>query len=324
MQLKTRVLIIILASLLGLITMGAFGLHAMRQSMYEERRSQISQLLDFSETLLKHYHAQEVSGKLTREEAQARAKEAIGAQRQGNNNYFFIRTLTDDYFVHHPIASRVGKADDGGKVADGRTVVQAYRDELAKSSDNKGFIELKTLKPGAGDNKTYPKLNGALKFEPWGWMPGIGFFIDDIESRFWDQAIYFLAVGVLLLGLVSVLILRMRKDILGQLGGEPHEAVENMRKIASGDLSVNIQLAKGDDSSMMASLKLMQMKLTNITSAIQDNTATLSEQVKHFDEAAKAYADNQSQEQLPVLLKAVAKIGKTADVLNRSIARFKL
>ena len=81
MQLKTRVLIIILASLLGLITMGAFGLHAMRQSMYEERRSQISQLLDFSETLLKHYHAQEVSGKLTREEAQARAKEAIGAQR---------------------------------------------------------------------------------------------------------------------------------------------------------------------------------------------------------------------------------------------------
>ena len=93
MQLKTRVLIIILASLLGLITMGAFGLHAMRQSMYEERRSQISQLLDFSETLLKHYHAQEVSGKITREEAQARAKEAIGAQRQGKNNYFFIRTL---------------------------------------------------------------------------------------------------------------------------------------------------------------------------------------------------------------------------------------
>ena len=323
MQLKTRVLIIILASLLGLITMGAFGLHAMRQSMYEERRAQIGQLLDFSDTLVKHYYSQEVSGKLSREEAQARAKEAIGAQRQGNN-YFFIRTLTDDYFVHHPIASRVGKADDGGKMPDGRTVVQAYRDELDKSTDNKGYIELKTMKPGAAENKTYPKLNGALKFQPWGWMIGIGFFIDDIESRFWDQAIYFLAVGILLLGLVTVLIMRMRKDILGQLGGEPHDAVENMRKIANGDLSINIPLAKGDDSSMMASLKLMQMKLTNITSAIQDNTATLSEQVKHFDETAKVYAENQSPEQLPVLLKAVAKIGKTADILNRSIARFKL
>ena len=323
MRLKTRVLIIILASLLGLVIMGFFGLHSMRQSMYEERRAQINQSLDFTESLLKYFYAQEASGKLTREEAQARAKEAIGAQKQGNN-YYFIRTLKDDYFVLHPIASRLGKPDDGGKFPDGRTVVQAYRDELAKSTDNKAFLELNTLKPGAPENKTYPKLNGVVKFEPWGWMPGIGFFIDDIESRFWNQAIYFLIVGTVLLTLVAVLIFRMRRNILQQLGGEPHDAVESMRKIAGGDLSVNIQLAKGDDNSMMASLKLMQMKLTNITSAIQDNTATLSEQVKSFDDAAKAYAESKSEEQLPALLKAVTKIGKTAEILNRSIARFKL
>ena len=159
MRLKTRVLIIILASLVGLLIMGVFGLHAMRQSMYEERRAQISQLLDFSESLLKYYQSLETSGKMTREEAQARAKEAIGAQKQGINNYFFIRNLKDDYFIQHPIASRLGKPDDGGKVPDGRSVVQAYRDELAKSTDNKAFLELNTLKPGAPENITYPKCH---------------------------------------------------------------------------------------------------------------------------------------------------------------------
>ena len=126
------------------------------------------------------------------------------------------------------------------------------------------------------------------------------------------------------LALVAILLLRMRASILRQLGGEPRDAAESMRRIASGDLSVDIRLAKGDDTSMMASLKLMQMKLTNITSAIQDNTVALSDQVRKFDAAAKAYAETRSEEQLPAVFKAVAKIGKTAEILNRSIARFKL
>lgn len=323
MRLRTRVLIITLASLLGLITMAAVGLHALRQSLYEERRAQIEQLLTFSEALIKHYHALETTGKLSREEAQAQAKEAIAAQKQGNN-YFFIRNLTDDYFILHPISNRLGKPDDGGKTPDGRTVVQAYRDGLAHSSDNKAFVELTAPKPGVPGKRVFRKLNGVLKFEPWGWMPGIGFFIDDIEARFWSQATYFVGIGVALLALVAILLLRMRASILRQLGGEPRDAAESMRRIASGDLSVDIRLAKGDDTSMMASLKLMQMKLTNITSAIQDNTVALSDQVRKFDAAAKAYAETRSEEQLPAVFKAVAKIGKTAEILNRSIARFKL
>ena len=144
MRLKTRVLIIILASHLGLLVMSFFGLHAMRQSIYDERRAQISQLLDFCDSLLKYYHAQETTGKLSREEAQTRAKEALGAQKQGSN-YFFVRTLKDDYFVLHPIASRMGKPDDGGKMPDGRTVVQAYRDALA-DLDARWFAPLRAAR----------------------------------------------------------------------------------------------------------------------------------------------------------------------------------
>lgn len=323
MRLKTRVLIIILASLVGLLVMAGAGLHALRQSLYEERRAQIAQLLDFSEALIKHYYGLETAGILSRDEAQQRAREAIAAQKQGNN-YFFIRNLKDDYFILHPIASRLGRPDDGGKTPDGRTVVQAYRDGLEKSPNGRAFIELEAPKPGVPAQKSFPKLNGVLKFEPWGWMPGIGFFIDDIEARFREQATLFLSIGTFLLALVALLLLRMRASILRQLGGEPHDAAECMRRIAGGDLSVNIRLARGDDDSMMASLKLMQMKLTNITTAIQDNTAALEDQVRKFDDAARAYADSRSEEQWPALMKAVSRIGKTSEILKRSIARFKL
>lgn len=324
MRLKTRVLIIVLSSLVGLMVMGLFGLYSMRQGMLEERRAQITLLLDFADSQLKHYYELELAGTLTREEAQTRAKEAIGAQRLGDD-YFFIRSLKDDYFVLHPIKERMGKPDDGGRQADGRTVVQMYRDALAKSQNNKAFIDLRTQKPSARDaSQLFPKLNGALKFEPWGWMPGIGFFVDDIDARFWRQSAVFLVVAIVLLALLSVLIFKMRSVILRQLGGEPSDAAECMRRIASGDLAVDIAVDKNDNSSLMASLKLMQMKLTNLTSSIQENAVTLSDQVQAFDAIAKTHSEANSPETQADLLRAVKKLGKTANILDKSIARIKL
>ena len=177
-------------------------------------------------------------------------------------------------------------------------------------------------KPDVPD-KQFPKMNGVMKFEPWGWMPGTGFYIDDIEARFWRQAAVFLIVGSVLLALVAILVLRMRVVILRQLGGEPHDAAEYMKKIANGDLAVEIPVGENDNDSLMASLKLMQLKLINMTSSIQENASVLSSQVSTFEENAKDYAEAKSDEVLGRLLLSVKRLGKTAGILEKSTSRFK-
>lgn len=238
MRLKTRIQIIVLASLCGMFAISGFGLYTIRKNLYEERHAQINQSLDFADALIRHYHAQEINGKMSRANAQARAIEAIGAQRQGIRNYYFIREQGSDKFVHHPITSRMGQPDDGGTLPDGRTVVQAYREGLEKSADNKTYLKLEATKPGEPEYLRFPKLNGVQAFEPWGWIIGIGFFIDDINTRFWQQAVYFLATGSVLLVFLAIFAFRMRTEILRKLGGEPNEAAENMRRIAEGDLYI--------------------------------------------------------------------------------------
>ena len=69
MKLKTRLLIIVFAAVIGLIAMASYGLFQLRQSLYDERRSQIAQMLDVAGAQLKYFHSLEKSGKLTREEA---------------------------------------------------------------------------------------------------------------------------------------------------------------------------------------------------------------------------------------------------------------
>ena len=324
MRLKTRVLIIIAASLLSLIAMGVFGLYSMRQGMLDERRAQITQLLVFAEAQLNHFHALEVSGKMTRDEAQTRAKESLGAQRN-KNDYFFIRGLKDEYFVMHPIPSRMEKPDNGGMLPDGRTTVQAYWDALASSESNIAFLELNAPKPGDADKTNrYQKLHGVLKLDDWGWLRGIGFYIDDIYARVLKYSSVFLGVAGLLFALSALMVFRMRSTILRPLGGEPQDAAHCMRMIANGDLGVDIPLEGGDDSSLMASLKVMQMKLTNLTSSIQENAGALTDQVQRFEQTAQVYAKAPTEEHLTDVQQTVKRLGKTAGMLQKSIARLKL
>jgi len=135
--------------------------------------------------------------------------------------------------------------------------------------------------------------------------------------------VQFLSIGGMVLLVVVILAVVLARGILRQLGGEPQDAAESMRRIANGDLAVEINLREDDSSSLMASLKLMQMKLKNITSAIQENTSSLDEQIQNFTATAKTYAQSKSEEDLNVMLKSIQKLWKIADILGKSVARFK-
>ncbi|SFO05579.1 Cache domain-containing protein, partial [Formivibrio citricus] len=274
MKVKTRIWIMVAASLLGLLVMAADGLYQLRQSMHEERRAQIAQLLDFANAQLKYFHDLETSGKLSRADAQARAKESIAAQRKGSD-YFFIRTLTDDFFVYHPVASRMGKADPGEKMPDGRMNAAAYREDVMKSKDGKAFMTVYAARPNSTDKTSYPKLVGVSKFEPWGWMPGIGFYTDDIDRQFWNSAIKLLIAGVILIGIVAFLAIRTMRSILGQLGGEPQYAAEIAQGIANGDLSRSID-AHGKADSLLGSMRVMQQGLHDIVARFNQASTTLA------------------------------------------------
>ena len=70
------------------------------------------------------------------------------------------------------------------------------------------------------------------------------------------QAVLFYVIGFIV------------RRMLSQLGGEPVYAVEVLRKIAQGDLSVDLNIKPGDTSSLLYSMKMMQDSLRQIVSEI--------------------------------------------------------
>ncbi len=131
MKLRHRIYFIIASALIGIVLTSAFGLYALRQNLYEGRQEEIHKVALLSRGVLERYQQLEVSGKLSREEAQSQAKDALSGLRH-DDDYIFVRTMDNQMLVHAD-QSRIGKVDKGSKTADGRMTSDIYADELAKS-----------------------------------------------------------------------------------------------------------------------------------------------------------------------------------------------
>lgn len=131
--------------------------------------------------------------------------------------------------------------------------------------------------------------------------------------------------GLLIGGVISAtLFFLLDSKVLHLLGGEPQAAASYMKRIADGDLAVDIGLARDDRSSLMASLKVMQLKLKNLVAAVRGGAIEVGDQAKKFEIAAGAFQRNRDDASAQELLRQTRAMGGTLAVLEKSIARFKI
>ena len=288
MKLGTRIGTIVVAALLGMMIISLSGLMQLRHSMQDERRASLSRLLDSSYAQLDYLHRLETGGLLSRTQAQERAMRLLAAQTQGDR-YFFVRTLSDDRLLYHPIASRIGKPDNGGILADGRSAAQTLRDGLAASRDGKTFAVTFNAHPGSGSAERYPKLNGVVRFEPWGWMVGTGFFIDDIDRAFWRGAAQFVVICAVLTVGVAALAWHAIRLVMRQLGCEPEHAARIAQAIAGSDLTQPLA-RDGEPGSLLGSMCSMQQNLHDMVARFNTASSTLGAAARQLSEDTRQFS----------------------------------
>ena len=313
MKLSTRLGLVVGLAALGTVILVLVALHILRVTMLEDRHAQITQMLNLTGKQIGAYIALEKAGKLSREEAQARAKEAASGLRDGAD-YVFVRDFVGTLLVH-PDAKRVGKVDMGTKAADGRTALQIYVDAL-KSKDL-ALVEILTARPGTSE--PVPKLNGVARIHGWDWMVGYGLFIDDIDAAYRKNAIRFGLIGLGVFAVVVAVAVLMARRIYGALGGEPEYAAAMARAIASGDLTQRIDHS-GARGSLMESIQQMQKSLHEIIETIKQNadrvgeaSDSLMQQMEQINEASK-----QSSDAVSATAAAIEEMAVSVDHISQS------
>ncbi|MET1416310.1 cache domain-containing protein [Roseibium sp. HPY-6] len=220
------------------------SLNSLYSAMFAERMAKIEDISNGGVAIAAHFHELEQSGDLSREEAQAAAKAAIGAIRFEGDNYLFVYAYDGTNLVH-PKTSLIGT-------------------NLMNFTDKTGVRLVETLinraKAGGGAMLYYwPRANSEVAiekhgwgagFEPWNWMIGTGVYVDDLDAAYWSAATTIIAlavVGALIAIFIAVVAVR-------QTVGPLRSLTANMSTLADGNTNVSVEGAdRGDEIGQMAS-----------------------------------------------------------------------
>ncbi len=86
----------------------------------------------------------------------------------------------------------------------------------------------------------------------------------------------FLIVVVMAVPLIGFIGLRITSSLLSQLGGEPAYAVQVVRQVADGELTIAVATKPGDTSSLLAAIKTMQQNLKDMIGQVHQGAMQVS------------------------------------------------
>ncbi len=284
MRVSSRLVALGIVVLLGLGFIVGYTLFQIRAQALAAHDARIKDLVEVSRDIIANYQKLESEKKLSREEAQAQAKEALRSPRFGANDYFFIYDQDGRAIMVAGAPKIEGKVMLGGEDKKGFKLWN-HIVEVGKGP-GKGFMDY--WFPRAGQTDAKPKPAYLLSIPEWKWIVGTGVYIDDVDEAVKQAAIrygLFSFIVLIIMGTVSFLVSR---SIVNQLGGEPAMAIELMSRAASGDLTVDVQsTAKG---SIMDSAGEMLRSIRRMVVEISQGSARLSHGAEHINTASHEVA----------------------------------
>ncbi len=267
---RAKALIVTAVLVLPLLLVLGLQMRAAYDADFQAHADAVREHVQIAHGVLVWAHGQEQAGRMSREQAQALAREAIAQLRYADGDYFWINDMTPR-MVMHPVKPEL----DGRDLADfkdpnGLALFKAFVETVRR--DQAGFVAYQWPKPGS--QQPVDKVSYVMGFEPWGWIVGSGVYVDDVVSDFAARAWTVGAVIVVALLLGGYLFYSFYLVMEGGL----KETKRHLRAMTEGDLTTSPDPWGRDEAAqLMIALREMQDALRTIVTDVR----TGSDQILH-------------------------------------------
>jgi len=157
-----------------------FSTDVIKEGLLSSYDRSIKNIVDVAISIITHYHGLEQSGVLTREEAQATAKNVLRDIRyNGEVGYLWIDDENYSLLVHPLFPKNEGQNRYELEDPSGFKLIQSIVGNAI--SDDTTFTDYLWPKPGQDLSVWVKKRGYSEYFSEWGWIPGTGNYIDEID-----------------------------------------------------------------------------------------------------------------------------------------------
>jgi methyl-accepting chemotaxis protein len=269
-------------------------LETYRQTLFTDFDRQAKSQVETAVSLLQKVYEKEQRGELSSLEARKVAAELLRGMKYGDSGYFWADTTEGVNVV------LLGKPAEGTnrfnlQDAKGKYFIQ----EIIKAGvAGGGFTDY--WFPKAGDNTPLPKRGYSLLFKPFGWVVGTGNYVDDLnklvekssalQHERLKQGIY-LVIAVMLVAIcaISVMALVVTRRLLRQIGTEPTHLAEIAGRVADGDLTCQVEDAKGG---IYGAMRQMVEQLRLVMNKVNQSSQMMSVSAVELNSNAEQMANS--------------------------------
>lgn len=300
LKFKSKIILLVTATFIGLAIGAITDAASLRQDLMDARKLQVRSIVETAVQIAAALHARAQAGGLSDEEARARAAHAIQDMRyggrDGKSEYLYIYGANGTT-VMHPIRTEWIGRNMVDEVRDGKGRY-TLKDILAiAGASGAGFVD--TSFPRPGSTEPVDKLQYVASFGPWNWVIGTGVYVDDVDQAYWSSIGTRLSINVAIMLVIVALGVLIARSVLRQLGGEPADAVQVMKRAAAGDLTVDIPQSSagsllGELSRMLCAIRQMVGDISSKSDIVRRTAEGISVASGQVATASHRQADSAS------------------------------
>jgi methyl-accepting chemotaxis protein len=308
-----RLTVLTVSAVLGIIILTAVFLVSERSFVMDERKAGVARSVEAVFGILTQFQEEVALGRMTEADAQWRAMTTIRALRYSGNEYFWIQDMQAKMKMH-PIKPEL-EGKDLAEFKDPAGVKLFTEFVNVVKASGAGYVFYMWPKPGKED--PVQKVSYVKGFAPWGWILGSGIYVDTVDSVLANRFVAFaissavLAIALLLIGVL------IARGILKQLGGEPEYAANITRRIAEGDLLVDIAMKHREPTSLLNAISAMRDRFSAIVGQVRqgsESVAIASAEIAQGNHDLSARTESQAS----ALQQATASMAELSETVKRN------
>lgn len=153
-----------------------------------------------------------------------------------------------------------------------------------------------------------PRLNWGLVVE----IPASD-ALAEVNRVFWLLVL----ITTIIIAVAVVISLAVVRSVVRVLGGDPHNATDVVRRVVRGDLTRNVSLAPGDETSLLAHMQEMQVNLRRMMTDIRQTAESVnsaSSEIAHGNEDLAT----RTEEQAASLVETAASVEEITATINQT------
>ncbi|MFH1194387.1 MAG: methyl-accepting chemotaxis protein [bacterium] len=216
-----------------------YVLPKVEDKLYTEKQTATKQIVEIAFSEVQQYVGMELNGLLSRDEAQAKAKDALRPMRYDGQNYIWIND-THPTMVMHPLKPEL----EGHDVSDNKDPngIYLFREFVnVCKSNGAGFVNYSWDKPGF--TQPQPKISYVALIKQWDWVVGSGIYVDDVEEEIAALNTSIIIGMIIAFGIVLVISFLFTKLLTRPI----FKLKEAANRVAEGDADFNISVDSEDE-----------------------------------------------------------------------------